>query len=80
MVKGALDSLKDGVSEFGREVLRSKNPMDLKKSYDPSRLVFELTSFCILSEKVDKLGEICDGIVKMGQLMQSMMQSSSVAQ
>ena len=80
MVKCALDSLKDGVSEFGREVLRSKNQMDLKKSYDPSRLVFELTSFCILSEKVDKLGEICDGIVKMGQLMQSMMQSSSAAQ
>ena len=68
------------LASLGEKSCDPKNLMDLKKSYDPSRLVFELTSFCILSEKVDKLGEICDGIVKMGQLMQSMMQSSSAAQ
>ena len=75
MIKNQLSALKNQVSAFGREVLRVKNPMDLKKTYDQSRLVVELTTFATLAEKIDKLSEMCDGFVSMGQVMQSMIQS-----
>ena len=78
MVMERLDSLREEVSEWGREFLVAKDLKFLKSQYDEATMNVEMQKFVGLEKKVEKLAAACEAIVRASDTLLSMDSQSAI--
>ena len=75
LISRQLDTIRAQINEFGTSFILADvktQVTDVKKQYESSRLVVELTTFNQLAPAVKKLSDICKGFVQMSTVMHHM--------
>ena len=69
LISDKLSDIRDGLSEFLREYLVASDLRALKKKYDDSRVVVELSEFVQYEDKIKNLASVLDAMVSASDLM-----------